>query len=115
MAAELSCTCGPGDSVAGTRREVIEQRLAEQFGLAVHEVHALLDLLDRVNDAVLELPDSELDKDFRTTERRMAAESGRDFEWIKNFVETWESHGDELERELYEKHGPWGGLFGKRA
>lgn len=115
MASELSCTCRPGESVAGTRREIIEQRLAERFGLTVHEIHVLLDLLDRTNDAVLDIPESERELDFGETERRMAAESGRPESWIKDFVEAWEFEGDALERELFEKHGPWGGLFGKRS
>lgn len=113
--AELSCTCGPGETVAGTRQEIIEQRLAKTFGMTVHEVHVLLDLLDRTNDVVLDIPEGERDPDFGETERRMAAESGRSEGWIKGFVGAWEFEGDRLERELHDKHGSWGGLFGKRA
>lgn len=113
--AELNCTCGPGAPVAGTRQEIIEQRLAPLFGLTVPEVHAMLDLLDRANDAVLDLPDDKRDPDGRGTERRMAQESGRTEGWIRNFLSAWESTADALDRELHEKHGPWGGLFGKRS
>lgn len=113
--AELSCTCGPGETVAGTRREIIEQRLASLFGLTVPEVHALLDLLDRTNDVVLDIPDGERDPDYGETERRMAQESGRTEGWIKNFLSAWEFTSAALDQELHEKHGPWGGLFGKRT
>lgn len=111
--AELSCTCGPGESVAGTRQEIIEQRLAERLGLTVREVHVLLDLLDRTLDDVLDLPKgSRADSE---TERRMVAESGRPEFWIKSFLEIWEGFGDEVEREQHEMHGPWGGIFGKQS
>jgi len=113
--ADLSCTCGPGTSVAGTRQEIIEQRLAPLFGLTVPEVHALLDLLDRANEATLDIPDDKRDPDGGETERQMARESGRTEGWIKNFLAAWEFTGDTLDRELHEKHGPWGGLFGKQS
>lgn len=113
--AELSCTCGPGRSVAGTRQEIIEQRLASVSNLTVSEVHALLDLLDRTNDAVLDIPDDERDPEGGETERRMAQESGRTEWWIKNFLGAWEFISAALDQELHEKHGPWGGLFGKRS
>lgn len=112
--AELNCTCGPGESVAGTRQEIIEQRLAPLFGLTVPEVHVLLDLLGRTLDAVLDIPEDKRDSDD-SSERRMAEESGRTEGWIKNFLTAWEFQSNELDRELHEKHGPWGGLFGKKS
>lgn len=113
--AELSCTCDPGESVAGTRQEIIEQRLAPLLSLTVPEVHALLDLLDRALDLALDIPDSERDPEGGEAERLMAQESGRTEGWIKNFLSAWESVSDALDRELHEKHGPWGGLFGKQS
>lgn len=113
--AELACTCGPGDSVAGTRREIVEQRLAALFSLTVPEVHVLLDLLDRANEATLDIPDDERDPDYGETERQMARESGRTEGWIKNFLSAWEFTSTALDQELHEKHGPWGGLFGKQS
>ena len=112
--AELSCTCGPGESIAGTRQEIVEQRLAASFGLTVPEIHVLLDLVDRALDLALDIPDSERDPEGGEVERLMAQESGRTEEWIKNFLSAWESAADALDRELFEKNGPWGGLFGKR-
>lgn len=113
--AELSCTCGPGESVAGTRQEIVEQRLASLFSLTIPEVHALLDLLDRANEAALDMIDEGRDPDYGETERRMAEESGRTEGWIKNFLSAWEFTSAALDQELHEKHGPWGGLFGKRT
>jgi len=113
--AELSCTCDPGESVAGTRQEIIEQRLAPLFSLTVPEVHALLDLLDRALDLALDIPDDERNPEGGEAERLMAQESGRTEGWIKNFLSAWESVSDALDRELHEKHGPWGGLFGKQS
>jgi hypothetical protein len=113
--AELSCTCGPGASVAGTRQEIVEQRLASISNLTVSEVHALLDLLDRTNDAVLDIPDGKRDPEGGETERLMAQESGRTEGWIKNFLAAWEFISAALDQELHEKYGPWGGLFGKRT
>lgn len=110
MSAELECTCRPGEGAAGTRQEIIEQRLAPLFCLTVPEVHALLDLLDRTLDAVLAIPEDKRDPDFGETNRMMAAASGRTEGWIKNFMDAWEFTSGEVEREEHEKHGPWGGL-----
>src|SRR5690606_22218621 len=86
--AELSCTCGPGETVAGTRQEIIEQRLAPLFGMTIHEIHVVLDLLDRALDAVLdEFPEGVPD---RAAWRRRAAESGGPEGGLPNFRGSWE-------------------------
>lgn len=107
MAAELKCTCTPDWNIAGTRQEVIEQRLAQTLGMTIHEVHVLLDLLDRTLDKVMDIPDDERDEDHGETARIMAAESGHTEGWIKNFLESWEFTTDEVERE---SHQSWGEL-----
>jgi hypothetical protein len=104
--AELSCTCGPGETVAGTRQEIIEQRLAPLFGMTIHEIHVVLDLLDRTLDAVLDefpggVPDGE-------TVRRMAVESGRTEGWVTNFLDSWEFVSGEVERETHVPLPPLG-------
>jgi hypothetical protein len=98
VSAELSCTCGPGESIAGTRQEVIEQRLAAHFGMEIPEVHALLDLQTDVLDAVLaEFPENSPE---REPDRRIAAASGRDLAWVTEFFEVWEAESDTLDHEL---------------
>lgn len=105
------CTCRPGESVAGTRQEIIEQHLSSAFGLTIPEVHALLDLLTDTLDTVLDLPVEGRDAD--ETPRRMAEKSGRTVGWIKNFVTAWEFESDSLEREM---HVSWGGpRFGRKG
>lgn len=90
MSADLNCTCPPGWNVSGTWQEAIEQHLAPAFELTIHEVHVLLDLLERTLEKVLDIPDDKRDPDYGETARMMAAESGRTEGWIKNFLETWE-------------------------
>lgn len=106
---DLRCTCIPGESVTGTRQEIIEQRLALLFELSVPEVHALLDLMDVTLDAILELPAEERDEGMETA-RRMAETSGRTVGWVGDFLTTWEFVSDEACRET---HVPWNGALGK--
>jgi hypothetical protein len=107
----LVCTCRPGESVTGTRQEIIEQQLAPNFGLSIPEVHALLDLMTDTLDIVLDLPEESRGED--ETARRMAEQSGRTVGWMKDFLTAWEFEAGELERTM---HVPWNGLrFGRRG
>lgn len=99
--AELNCTCRPGEGVAGTRQEIIEQRLAPLFGLTVPEVHVLLDLMDRTLDVVLDIPDEDRSKERDELVQMMAAESGRTVGWVTNFLDSWEFTSDEVSRETH--------------
>lgn len=83
----LSCTCGDGGQASGNRQEIIEKRMAPEFGLTVREVHALIDLQITVLDEVLDKPDEF--EEFRT-ERMIAERSGRPLEWVKDFLARWE-------------------------
>lgn len=107
MATELKCTCPPDWDVGGTKQQVIEERLAATLGLTVHEVHVLLDLMDRTLNKVLDIPDDERDEVCGETARMMAVESGRTEGWIKNFMDSWEFTSVEVD---HETHRPWGGL-----
>ncbi len=99
---ELNCTCRPGESVAGTKQEIIEQRLAPLFGITADGVHVMLDLLDRSLEASFEeFPDGGPDWD---TERRMAAELGCTQEWVRNFLASWEFISNEVDREWCARH-----------
>lgn len=105
---ELSCTCRPGESVAGTRQEIIEQRLAAHFGMPVPEVHALLDLHVNVLDAVLdEFPGGSPEGE---STRRIASACGREVAWVTEFFDLWEFESDALSREL---PNPWAGLYAR--
>lgn len=107
MAAELACTCRPGETIAGTRQEIIEQRLAAHFGMEIGAVHALLDLHTNVLDAVIEeFPDGSPEGEVS---RRIASASGRTEKWVTDFFDLWEWESDALDREL---PNPWASLFG---
>lgn len=104
--AELSCTCRPGESVAGTRQEIIEQRLAAHFEMEIPAVHALLDVHTDTLDAVLdEFPDGSPEGEV---DRRIAAASGREEKWVRDFFEVWEIESTALDNEL---PNPWAPLF----
>lgn len=103
---ELECTCGPGETVAGTRQEIIEQRLAASFGMEVAAVHALLDLHMNVLDAVIEeFPD---DPPEGEVDRRIARASGRTKEWVADFFELWEFESLAVGEEF---PNPWASLY----
>jgi hypothetical protein len=106
VAAELACTCGPGETVAGTRQEIIEQRLAAHFEMEIGAVHALLDLHVRVLDAVLEeFPDGHPEGEVS---RRIARASRRSELWVTDFFDLWEFEVLALDREL---PNPWEAVF----
>lgn len=104
--AELACTCRPGESVAGTRQEIVEQRLARHFEMEIPEVHALLDLHTDTLDTVLgEFPEHVPEGE---TDRRIAVASGREMSWVVDFFEVWEIESTALDNEL---PNPWAPLF----
>jgi hypothetical protein len=106
VAAELTCTCGPGETVAGTRQEIIERRLATHFEMEIETVHALLDLHVKVLDAVLdEFPDGSPEGEVS---RRIARASRRSEEWVAGFCDLWEFEAIALDKEL---PNPWGPVF----
>ena len=106
MSTDLACTCSPGETVAGTRQEIIEQRLAAHYEMEVEAVHALLDLHVNVLDAVIEeFPDGSREGEVS---RRIASASGRSEKWATDFFDLWEFESDALDREL---PNPWASLF----
>jgi hypothetical protein len=106
VAAELACTCRPGETVAGTRQEIIEQRLANHFGMEIKAVHALLDLHMNVLDAVIdEFPDGSPEGEVS---RRISDASGHSKKWVTDFFDLWEFESSALDREL---PNPYEALF----
>lgn len=107
MDSRLKCTCRPGETVAGTRQEIIEQRLAAHFGMEIAEVHALLDLHLEVLDAVLEeFPDGPREGEVV---RRITNASDRSEKWVTDFFDFWEFEAMALDQEL---PNPYEHLFG---
>lgn len=106
MGINLTCTCRPGETVTGTRQEIIEQRLASNFGMEVEAVHALLDLHLNVLDAVIEeFPDGPPEAEVG---RRIARASGRSEKWVTDFFDLWEFESVALDQEL---PNPWESPF----
>lgn len=93
----LRCTCGTGSG--GTVQEEVEKRLALRLGIQAYEAHALLDLMDRALDEVLDRPEGERTRDGAESARVMAERSGIPVERITGFLNTYERVAKEIEAE----------------